>query len=354
MKTVVAVIFGGKSSEYGVSLESASAVLTHMDQEQFTPVMIGITKEGQWFHYEGTIKEIVADTWYSESTCTPVAMSLCPEKHEFLVVGEERTIPFDAAFPVLHGKNGEDGTVQGLLELAGVPFVGCKVLAAALCMDKERTHKLVAAEGFRVPMSYVLKVGQYLEEQVEEIGAVLGFPLFVKPVKAGSSYGISKVGKQEELACAIQKALEYDDNVILEENIEGFEVGCAILGTDELVIGEVDEIELSEGFFDFTEKYTLQSSAIHVPARIEEELASEIKQMSARIYKVLGCSGLARVDSFLTPDGEIVFNEVNTLPGFTSHSRYPNMMKKIGLEFEKLISILIKEALVEGNVLCAV
>lgn len=356
MKQVVAVIFGGKSSEYTVSLASASAVLTHMNREEFTPIMIGISKEGQWFLYEGDVGAIEEDTWCQEELCTPAVLSLNPQVHEFLVGRNEEkvAIPFDVAFPVLHGKNGEDGTVQGLLELAAVPYVGCGVLASALCMDKKRAHTIVVAEGIRVPHSYVIKRERMTEGQVDEIVNQIGFPMFVKPVKAGSSLGITKVLRQEEVRVAIEKAFQFDDYVILEENIEGFEVGCAILGTEELLVGEVDEIELSDGFFDFTEKYTLESSYIHVPARIDDRMVARVKEMSQIIYKALGCSGLARVDSFVTPSGEVVFNEVNTLPGFTSHSRYPNMMKQIGVEFEELLTMLIKEAVSQGEVLWVV
>ena len=171
-----------------------------------------------------------------------------------------------------------------------------------------------------------------------------GYPLFVKPVKAGSSYGVTKVASPEQLAPAIELAFRYDNQVILEENIEGFEVGCAVLGSSEPITGEVDEIELSGGFFDFTEKYTLKTSSIHVPARIDASKAAEIKETAKTIYRTLGCSGFARVDMFLTPEGEIVFNEVNTIPGFTEHSRYPGMMKAAGYSFENVLDMIIEQA----------
>lgn len=173
-------------------------------------------------------------------------------------------------------------------------------------------------------------------------GEQLGYPLFVKPLRAGSSFGITKVGRQEELLDAVDHAFAYDSIVILEEMIEGFEVGCAILGTETLTVGAVDEIELSEGFFDYTEKYTLKSSNIHVPARISQEKAQEIQETAMRIYRGLGCSYFARVDLFLTPEGEIYFNEVNTIPGFTSHSRYPNMLKEVGISFAEIIERLLE------------
>lgn len=173
----------------------------------------------------------------------------------------------------------------------------------------------------------------------------IGYPLFVKPVNAGSSFGVTKVQNRNELSPAIRLAFEYDETVIVEESISGFEVGCAILGTGELTIGEVDEIELADGFFDFTEKYTLKTSAIHVPARIDAATSERIKQAAKTVYQALDCRGFARVDMFLTDCGEIVFNEVNTIPGFTAHSRFPNMMKAIGMDFETIISKAIELAM---------
>ena len=180
------------------------------------------------------------------------------------------------------------------------------------------------------------------QEEICAKAREIGYPLFVKPVKAGSSYGVTKVSAPEQLASAVALAFRYDNEVILEENIDGFEVGCAVLGTNDLITGEVDEIELSGGFFDYTEKYTLKTSAIHVPARIDSAKAEEIKATAKTIYKALGCRGFARVDMFLTPAGEIVFNEVNTIPGFTEHSRYPGMMKAAGIPFREVISRILE------------
>lgn len=341
----VAVMFGGCSSEYSVSLESAYSVVTHLNLERYQPVLVGITKKGEWFLFRGEVDKIRDDTWHNPEDCVPAAFSPNKGSRKLLVFGPEgvSAISVDAVFPVLHGRNGEDGTVQGLIELAGIPLVGCGPLASALCMDKDRAHRLVRAAGIRVPRALVLSGAEKLT-RAECFANLIGYPLFVKPVKAGSSYGVTKVQDAGGLAAAIELAFHYDDQVILEENIEGFEVGCAILGSDALIVGEVDEIELSGGFFDFTEKYTLKTSAIHVPARISPDKAREVKAAAVRIYHALGCSGFARVDSFLTPDGEIVFNEVNTIPGFTEHSRYPGMMKAAGYSFPWILDKLIEEA----------
>ena len=204
-------------------------------------------------------------------------------------------------------------------------------------------HRIVSSIGVRVPESIVIQKSFQIEELSARLEK-LKYPLFVKPVKAGSSIGITKVEDRANLYEAICKAFKYDDKVVAEENIEGFEVGCAVMGNDELIIGEVDEIELAEGFFDFTEKYTLKTSKILMPARIDTDTAGRVKDTAAKIYRTLGCRGFARVDMFLTPQGEIVFNEVNTIPGFTSHSIYPNMMNWIGLSFESLLDQLVRLA----------
>ena len=349
-KKKIAILFGGCSSEYGVSLQSAHAVISHMDKEKYTPILIGITKQGSWYSFDGDIAEILSDTWHHSASCVPVAVSPSRSEHVLLKYTDHivEKIPIDAAFPVLHGRNGEDGTVQGIFDLAGIPIVGCDVLSSALCMDKDRAHKLVRAAGIAVPRSYVLEKDTDVAEtllQAEKMGCPLSYPLFVKPVKAGSSFGITKVWDRSDLPAAFESAFEYDDRVMIEETIEGFEVGCAVIGNDSLTIGEVDEIELEDGFFDYSEKYNRKTSAIHVPARIDADTADRIKQSAQKIYKVLDCRGFARVDMFLSASGEIVFNEVNTIPGFTANSRFPNMMKAVGMSFEEVLSTLIDQAL---------
>ncbi len=346
-KKRIAIIFGGCSSEYSVSLQSAYSIISNIDTRCYEPILMGISREGSWFRYFGPLDKIQEDTWHiEEKDCIPVILSPDRRIHGMVELRREgiRYERIDAAFPVMHGKNGEDGTVQGLIELAGIPLIGCGTLSSALCMDKDRAHRLVAAADICIPNSVVIKnklTTMLLYEKTKD----LKYPLFVKPIKAGSSFGITKVYEREDLVEAVKLAFEHDNEVIIEENIEGFEVGCAILGNQELIIGEVDEIELSEGFFDFKEKYTLESSRIHMPARIDDTTARRIKQTAAVIYRTLGCKGFARVDMFLTPDKRIVFNEVNTIPGFTSHSRYPNMMNGIGLPFQELITKLIEMGL---------
>ncbi len=343
-KRTVAVLFGGCSSEYSVSLASAQAAVQHMDRERYTPVLIGISRSGAWLHYTGPVERMAEDTWNDPRWCAPAVVSLDRGDQTLLVRRGEQIerIHLDAAFPVLHGKNGEDGTVQGVFELAGIPLVGCGVLASALCMDKDRAHKLAAVAGVNVPNSFVLRQGE--AQEAASRAEVLGYPIFVKPVKAGSSYGVTKVTERGQLAAAVELAFSHDDAVLLEECISGFEVGCAVLGNDVLTVGAVDEIELQSGFFDYTEKYTLKTAQIHVPARIRPEQSAQIQETARTVYRALGCRGFARVDLFLDAQGRIVFNEVNTIPGFTAHSRYPSMMKAAGLSLQEVLTAVIELA----------
>jgi len=322
---IILILYGGCSSEYGVSLQSAQAVLEHLNPRRWQALPVHITRTGQW-------------------TCEGLPCVLRLDRgHAALLLADGRTLAFDGAFPVLHGKNGEDGTVQGLLEMAGVPVIGCGTLSSALCMDKDRAHKLAALTGVRVPRGKVF-TGDGVPAKLESCARELGFPLFVKPVRAGSSFGINRVTRAEELTEAVSAAFDHDREILLEEAVPGFEAGCAVLGNPPaLTVGAVDEIELSGGFFDFEEKYSLKTSAIHCPARIPPEKAHEIQQAAKAVYTALDCRGFARVDFFLTPAGEVVFNEVNTIPGFTAHSRYPSMMKAIGLDFSALLDRLIEQ-----------
>lgn len=343
-KLKIAILFGGNSPEYPVSLQSAYAIIKALDENRYDKILIGITKDGSWYRYYGDIEHIKDDSWHCNlSNCVPVSIYPDPKIHgiiEFKSEGYEVTV-LDAAFPVMHGRFGEDGTVQGLIELAGIPLIGCDTLSSALCMDKYRAHKLVSQAGIKTPKSIVLSDLSQTRKYKKFIQR-LNYPLFVKPVRAGSSFGISKVLNEGQLETAINLAFLYDNQVIVEEYIEGFEVGCAILGNSDLIIGEVDEIELNDGFFDYTEKYSLKNSKIHMPARIDADMANRIKKTAARIYRALGCKGFARVDMFVTPDKKIVFNEVNTIPGFTANSRFPNMMKGIGLSYSDILDKLIE------------
>ena len=340
-KRTIAVIFGGCSPEYPVSLESSHSVIVNLDREKYDVIMLGITKGGEWYRFYGDVSALEDDSWRS-GKCVPAVISPDREVHGIIEFGEDgvRATRIDAAFPVMHGKNGEDGTIQGLCELAGIPVIGCGTLCSAICMDKDRAHKLAELAGADVPAAIVL-TGMPDADDIDARVAALGYPVFVKPVRAGSSFGITKVSSPAALMDAVRFAFQFDREVIIEEAITGFEVGCAVMGNDELVIGRVDEIEIYGDIFDYEEKYTLKTAKIHMPARISEETEKRIQATAGKIYRALDCRVMARVDMFLTPDGRIVFNEVNTIPGFTPHSRFPNMMKGIGLDFPALLDALV-------------
>ena len=342
-KKTIAVIFGGCSPEYEVSLKSSYSIINAIDRSKYDIVQIGITKQGKWYRFSGSVEDIQNDKWCEDKALLTRAF-ISPERGAGLLeIADDKlsSLPIDAAFPVLHGRFGEDGTIQGLCELAGIPVVGSGAAASALCMDKDRAHKLVSLAGIRVPRS---KCFEYVPDKQELLAAAqeLKLPLFVKPVKAGSSFGISKVEHISELFQAVEKAYEIDNAIIIEENIDGFETGISIVGNDDLIVGRVDEIELVGGLFTYEEKYSAGTSTIHLPARISAEMENRLLEAGKRIYKELGCKGYCRVDIFVTKDGDIVFNEANTIPGFTSKSRFPNMMKGIGMEYPQLVDRLIE------------
>lgn len=357
------LIFGGCSPEYVVSLQSAAAVARNLNPAKYNLIMLGISRQGQWYHYRGDISQIEADDWQQPQLCTPAAVWPERDRAGLLLVPSDAKcaawlLPVDAAFPVLHGQNGEDGTLQGLLELAGLPLVGCGALASALCMDKVRAHQLAAAAGVAVPRFEQLN-RQASALEARQAAENVGWPLFVKPVRAGSSFGVSRLSSAAELPAALQAAFAYDSEVILEEAVDGVEIGCAVMGDAnapaDLIVGELDEIELpksQDSFFDFHEKYTLENSAIHVPARVDEDCARRLKQTACRIYQTLGCRVLARVDMFLTPQGKIYFNEVNSIPGFTAHSRFPQMLQAAGWSFPQLLDKAVELAMRQEVGLC--
>lgn len=346
IKKKIAVLFGGCSTEYEISLQSAYAVLGSINRERYEVCPVGITRQGKWYLYQGPAVKLPDNTWEQDDACVPCILSPDRSVHGLMVLSSDQCLPIriDAVFPVLHGKNGEDGTVQGLAELAGIPIIGCGTLASALCMDKDLAHTVVKTAGIDVPDSFVLH-GRADMTDALSWAAGRKLPLFIKPSRSGSSIGITRVTDTAGLEEAVELAFTYDSKVLIEEGIEGNEVGCAVMGGQELILGETDEIELQNNvFFGFEEKYHTQTAVTHMPGRYSRETADRIRRTAAIAYRALDCSGFARVDLFLTPQGRIVFNEVNTIPGFTAHSRFPGMMKGIGLSFEDIIEELIAAA----------
>jgi D-alanine---(R)-lactate ligase len=332
----VGIIFGGASEEHPVSVKSACEVAKHLDTERFEPFWIGITRNGAWTLCDGP------DTDWESDGCRTAWVSPDRNVHGLVVVeqGEYATVPLDLVLPVLHGRLGEDGAIQGLLELSGIPYVGCDVQSSALCMDKSLTYTVARSAGVATPRFWVVAANDALDP------ATLPYPVFVKPARSGSSFGVSQVDREEDLADALETARRYDSKILVEQAVAGSEVGCAILGERfGLVAGEVDRVSLSHGFFRIHQEDSPESGSKNatfiVPADIPEESRRLVQETAKTVYRALGCRGLARVDLFLTDDGSVVLNEVNTLPGLTSYSRYPRMMAAAGLPLSDLIDRLL-------------
>ena len=350
-KIKLAVIFGGKSSEYPVSLHSAGSLINALNKDKYDIVYIGISKDGEWFLFNGSVEEIEHDHWL-EGDVTPCILSCSTKDKGFLKLKNDGTyekFSVDCIFPVLHGKNGEDGTIQGLFELSGIPYVGCDHMSSAICMDKDIEHIVAESAGIPCAPYMCIRATKDMDYAAifETAKAKLQLPIFIKPANAGSSFGIHKVDNLEDFIEGCKDAFYHDGRgkVILETTIEGFEIGCAVMGNQEIFAGSVDEIETSAPFFDYEGKYQMVDSAIYCPARIDEELFETARTLAKKIYHALNCKGLARVDMFVTKDRRIIFNEANTIPGFTGTSRYPSMMKEAGIPFTELLDKLILLAL---------
>ncbi|MFJ4671493.1 D-alanine--(R)-lactate ligase VanA-Sc [Kitasatospora purpeofusca] len=336
----VGIIFGGRSEEHLVSVKSAREVARNLDLGTYEPFYVGITKDGAWRLCDGPEGE------WENGDCRPVVLSPAGDVHGLLVLeeGSYRTIRLDVVLPVLHGRLGEDGAMQGLLELSGIPYVGCDVQSSALCMDKSLAYVVAGSAGIATPEFWTVTADETIDP------ARLSYPVFVKPARSGSSFGVTKVSREEELAGAVETARQYDAKVLIEAAVVGSEIGCAILGNgSELVAGEVDRIALSHGFFrihqeDSPETGSENSVAV-VPADIPEESRLRVQEAAKAVYRALGCGGLARVDMFLTEDGQVVLNEVNTFPGMTSYSRYPRMMAAAGIPLSEVIDRAVSLAL---------
>ena len=345
-KKKVAVIFGGFSPEYEVSLKSSFSIINAIDREKYDVILIGITKQGQWYRYYGAVDDIPVDKWHTDESLLKKAY-FAPDRGGGLVEydnGTAQNVQVDIAFPVLHGRYGEDGTVQGLCELAGIPVVGCGSASSALCMDKDRSHKLVSLAGVKVTKSVCFE-RLPSDDILLEAALDLKLPVFVKPMRAGSSLGITKVSDYKKIPEAARYALGFDNAVVIEEGLTGIEIGCSVIGNHELRTGKINEIEVDEGFFSYEEKYTLKSSRFHIPARIDDETEARVKEAAKTAYRALGCRGYARIDMYLTEENEPVFLEANTIPGFTAFSQFPRMMGAAGVEYPELVDMLLDMSL---------
>ena len=335
------ILFGGKSGEYEVSEMSAASVLSNIDTDKYNIIKIGITKDGRWFKTDASPEQIKSGEWDSMPKQSAF-LSPDTSHHGIFVEGKLQNV--DVIFPVMHGDYCEDGCIQGLFELSGIPYVGPGVLASAAGMDKSATKLFAAASGVPQAKWYITSPAAS-EEEIEKIESEFSYPIFVKPCNAGSSLGISKAGNRAELEKAIAEAAKFDSKILCEEYIDGYEVECAVLGNEDTRASVVGQITPSNEFYDYSAKYIDNASGLTIPAIIPEETAEKIREYAVTVFKALGCRGMSRVDFFvLRGSGEIKFNEINTLPGFTSISMYPKLWEKSGIPYSELIDKLIEYA----------
>ena len=346
----VAIICGGRSSEHEISCISAGGVLSAIDRSKFEPILIGISKSGKWFlleeNYPLSIKDGVLPS-ISESG-TPVVL----DASGFNSAGANLKI--DIVFPLLHGPYGEDGTIQGLLEMADIPYVGSGVLASAVAMDKSFAKPIFAAHGIKVAAGFVARASDWASDKsaVQKQADLLGYPIFVKPARGGSSRGTTKVKSAAEFAAALDEAHRFDPKAIIEQEIRGKEIECAVLEIDGVakasLVGEI-KIDPKYDFYNFEAKYLDSATSIELPAAIDQKISDQIRAKAVDAFIALGCSGLARVDFFLTDNNEVIINELNTMPGFTATSVFPKMWAATGVEYKEVITYLLNAALTRTN-----
>lgn len=344
-KIKVCCLFGGVSTEHEVSLISVTSVLENIDREKYEPVMLGITRGGRWLLYDGEISAIATGEWERDMDHTRSAWISPSRDGRFVYVEDGSKIPIDVVFPVMHGANCEDGTLQGLLMLANIPFVGPDCEASALCMDKAAAKTVLNSIGIPQARAVIVDRVDYADRgaKVFDDCAKLGYPLFVKPSRAGSSVGVSKVRDASELEKALHDAFRIDRSVLVEEFIRGREIEVAVMGNDHPVVSACGEIDPGSDFYDYDTKYNNDTASYYIPARIDDDTADAVRAYALAIYKKLGCKGLSRVDFFV--GDRIVFNEINTLPGFTSISMYPKLFMHFGMSYPEIIDRLITLAM---------
>lgn len=350
-KLSVCILFGGMSPEHEVSLRSAESVLNNIDHKKYNIFPVGITKEGDWILFTGKDYSMLpSGEWKTYPGNRRAALS--PVRGQGLLSFEGDCVVrerIDVVFPVLHGENGEDGAMQGLLQMAGIPYVGPHVSASAVAMDKTLTKLVVDQAGVTQAAWQLVRRGDLdtrMERILDSLENRFAYPMFVKPAGTGSSVGVSKAANRDSLRTALLSASAFDEKVLVEEFICGREVEVAVMGNENPVASVCGEIDSGAEFYDYDAKYTTDTSVAYVPARIPEDVAETVREMAVKVYQAIGCQGLSRVDFFVTFEGNrVVFNEINTLPGFTSISMYPKLFAASGIPYTKLIDNLLKLAM---------
>ncbi len=350
-KKTVAVIFGGQSSEHEVSRLSATFIINNLDREKYDVLMLGINKSGAWFLYEGDVSKIADGSWEKDEKLSKAVISPSSADKGLIVFRDDSAfelVKIDVVFPVLHGAYGEDGTIQGLLELSGIAYVGCGVLASSVGMNKIYTKMVFEKAGLNQAKWTAVydKNFDNIDGEVERVASELGFPLYVKPANAGSSVGISRVETKEELKKALLFAAEHDRQIVVEEAVVGREVECSVLGNDTVFAAAVGEIVApGSGFYDYDEKYKSDTTKLVIPAKLEDDIYEQVRASAIKAFEAVDGAGLSRVDFFVrTSDNCVIINEINTLPGFTAISMYPKLWSAAGKEAKELLDELISLA----------
>lgn len=346
-KINVGLLFGGKSAEHEISLRSAKNVIEAIDKEKYNPILIGIDKNGHWLlNKETSLLLNTVDVNEMKLNPDSDSVALIPQSSGKLsnFSNTDFSGSVDVVFPILHGPFGEDGTIQGLLKLADIPFVGAGVLGSAVGMDKDIMKRLLRDGGLPIPKFMTIQVGQAVPD-FSEVTNRLGSPCFIKPANLGSSVGISKASTKEEYKAAIEEAFQFDHKIIIEEFIDGREIECAILGNEDPKASVPGEIKFNHKFYSYEAKYLDDKGyELNIPADLPDDIAARVREMSIETFKVLGCEGFARVDIFYTKSGELIINEINTIPGFTKISMYPKLWEASGIAYGDLIDQLIQLA----------
>ena len=353
-KLSVCILFGGISPEHEVSLRSAESVLNNIDKNKYNVFPLGITKEGDWILFGGEDYSLLPKgAWKNHPDNRRAAIS--PVRGQGLLSFEGETIVrerLDVVFPVLHGENGEDGAMQGLLQMAGIPYVGPHVAASAVAMDKTLTKLVVDHAGVPQAAWQLVRASEldnHMETTLTELEMRFRYPMFVKPAGTGSSVGVSKAADREALRAALLCAAKYDRKILVEEFIHGREIEVAVMGNDNPVASICGEIDSGADFYDYDAKYITDTSTAYIPARISDEVAEIVREAAVRVYSAIGCQGLSRVDFFVTyEENRVVFNEINTIPGFTSISMYPKLFEASGIPYPQIIDELIRLAVEAG------
>lgn len=349
-KWSVCVLFGGMSPEHEVSLRSAESVLNYLDPEKYNIFPVGITKQGDWVLFGGTDYSMLpTNAWLEHPGNRRAAIS--PVRGQGLLCFEGDCVVrerLDVVFPVLHGENGEDGAMQGLLKLAGIPYVGPHVAASAVAMDKTLTKLVMDQAGITQAAWELVRSSElevHMDKVIDRLEGKFAYPMFVKPAGTGSSVGVSKARDRNALEAALHGAAEFDGKILVEEFIDGQEVEVAVMGNDSPVASVCGEIDSGADFYDYDAKYVTDSSTAYIPARIPEDVTEQVRETAVRAYSAIGCQGLSRVDFFVTRgDHRVVFNEINTLPGFTSISMYPKLFVASGIPYAELLDQLLQLA----------